>query len=88
MTSADLSCIPGTDMIDELKRRNCSFVFGHVDHLQFNKDAGQANAIVWFLERGGNVPLQLTLGRLLAQHLEVVEQSMCSAPSADPADDS
>ena len=59
-------------LIEELKRRNISFLVAYVDHNEFNK--GPDQGIVWSCDSGGNLVLQSTLLRLLVRWFHQVEQ--------------
>lgn len=68
MIDSPLALYSIVDIIKELQSRNLSFLFAWVDHLQFNKDVGQAEEIVWGIDHGGNHVLQETLLRFLNEH--------------------
>ena len=64
-----------TDILNELKTRNISFVFAWVDHQQFVKDSSMCNEVVWAIERSGNLVLQDTLIRFMnVWHEQVVKE--------------
>ncbi len=73
---SDLQLYPMQQIVDEMKRRNISFVIAWADHVQFNKE--QNREIVWAMDRGGAIPLQITLANMLAGHLQDVEKAVRS----------
>lgn len=78
----ELAVYPVLALIEELKRRDLTFLIAYADHQQFTK---HDTDIVWGLDRGGNVVLQLTLLRLLTTHLDQVEQERLASPTDETA---
>jgi len=77
-----LEIVPITEIVEELKRRNISFLIAWADHQQFTKDDTD---IVWAIDRGGNLPLQLTLLRLMNEYLADVTKVRMSSTEDDSA---
>ena len=83
----DIALIPIEEIISELKRRDLSFVIAYVNHVEFHKQDN--NEIVWGMDHGGNLPLKLTLTRLLSGHMEDIEKHARTrwAPPATPTEE-
>ena len=64
----DLGIAPVTELVEELKRRDLTFIIAWADHQQFTK---RDTDIVWALDHAGNLPLKLTLLRLLTNNLNL-----------------
>ena len=77
MSEQDLGVYPVDAIIEELKRRNLSFILAFVDHQQFTKDASMTNEVVWACDSGGNLALQETLLRFLTEWMKQVVEQRC-----------
>ena len=69
---SDLAMYPLQEIIEELKRRDMSFILAWCDHQQFTKKKAFENDIVWGIDCSGNLPLQETLRRFLNSWLDKV----------------
>ena len=71
---SDLALVPITELIEELKLRDITFLIAYADHQQFTK---RETDVVWALDRRGILPIQLALLHLLNEHMDdVVEHRM------------
>ena len=80
--SQDLSLLPTDEMVEELKKRNLSFIIAWADHLQFNNDQSPGE-LVWTLDRGGILPVQLSLLIMLESYMKSVRDRVCISKPGD-----
>ena len=71
---SEISMYPTSDLIEELKKRDLSFILAWCDHQQFSKHKSFENDIVWGCDSGGTLALQETLRRFLNEWMDKIIQ--------------